>query len=205
MSDEKDDRNSQRGPGPDDSAEGTGTEGSRSYVDHARTVLTSPDTVFDAKRRGDRGHAVIDLSIYFVALFLAALVARITGYAGWDLEFGYFIDALKSVLTIGIPLALVILALNHFDSSTDPSRSIDFYLEKVAAGLLLPALLLVGALLLDLLDIRIHGWLRGLSMAFIYVLVFLAAYGYATPGRLKTAAAFLAGFYIVYRLLALLF
>ena len=59
--------------------------------------------------------------------------------------------------------------------------------------------------MLDLLDIRIHSWLRGLAMAFVYVLVFLAAYGYAAPGRLKTAAAFLAGFYVIYRLLALLF
>lgn len=205
MSDETDDRNPQRRSGPDDSAEAAADGKAGRYVDHARAVFTSPDTVFDAKRRGDRGHAFIDLSIYFVAVFLAALVARITGYAGWDLEFGYFIDALKSVLTIAIPLGLVILALDRFGSGTDSSRSTDFYLEKVAAGLLLPALLLVGASVLDLLDVRIHGWLRGLSMAFVYVLVFLAAYDYATPRRLKTAAAFLAGFYIVYRLLALLF
>ncbi|MGK7294419.1 MAG: hypothetical protein ACNS61_01160 [Candidatus Wenzhouxiangella sp. M2_3B_020] len=191
-------------PGPDESPD-TGTDRSDGYIDHVRSVLTAPDAVFDANRRGDRGHAVIDMGIYLAAVFLAALIARVTGYAGWDFEFGYIIDAVKSVLTIGIPIGLAIFALNYFGSGAGESRSTDFYFEKIAAGLVLPALLLLGAVILDLLDIRIHGWLRGLSMAFIYVLVFLAAYGYCAPGKLKTAAAFLAGFYIVYRLLALLF
>jgi hypothetical protein len=191
-------------PGPDDST-GAAADRNGGYIDHVRSVLTEPDAVFDANRRGDGGHAVIDLGVYLVAVFLAALIARVTGYSGWDFEFGYIIDAVKGVLTIGIPIGLAIFALNYFDSDAHGSRSTEFYFEKIAAGLVLPALLLLGALILDLLDIRIHSWLRGLSMAFVYVLVFLAAYGYATPGRLKTAAAFLAGFYVVYRLLALLF
>lgn len=202
MSDNNDDRKSR--PGPDDSHD-TAADPSGGYIDHVRSVLATPDRVFDADRRGDGGHAVIDLGVYLVAVFLAALIARVTGYSGWDFEFGYIIDAVKSVLTIGIPIGLAIVALNYFDSGSNGSRSTDFYLEKVAAGLVLPALLLLGAVILDLLDIRIHSWLRGLSMAFVYVLVFLAAYGYCAPGRLRTAAAFLAAFYVVYRLLALLF
>lgn len=175
------------------------------YIAHVRRVLTEPDMFFGADYRDDRGQALIDLGIFLIAVFLAAVIARVTGYSGWDFEFGYVIDAIKQVLTIGIPIGAAIFALDSFGKRSGNRRSIDFYLEKFGAGLILPALLLLGALVLDLLDIRIHSWFRGLSMAFIYALVFGLAYAYAAPGKLKIAAAFLTGFYLIYRLIALLF
>lgn len=148
---------------------------------------------------------MIDLAVYAAAVYLAALFARFTGYTGWDFEFGYFLDAGKSVLTIGIPLACAVFALAAYGQRSGDSRSTGFYLEKFGAGLLLPAALLLGAIVFDILDIRIHSWLRGLSNAFVYVVIFTFAYRYATSGRLMIAAGFLAGFYVLYRLLALLF
>jgi len=179
--------------------------GSESYTDHVRQALLSPDTYFEAGHRSDRSHAVLDVAIYAGVVFLAALFARITGYSGWDFEFGYLLDAAKGVLTIGIALAAAVAGLGAYGSRVGTSHSTGFYLEKLGAGLLLPAILLVAAIGLDILDARIHAWFRGLSVAFVYVLVFGLAYRYAAPGRLKVAAGFLAGFYILYRLLALLF
>lgn len=179
-----------------------GTDG---YVDHVRAIFSSPDAFFEASHRSDRGHALIDLVVYASAVFLASLFARITGYSGWGFEFAYLVDAGKSVLTIGLPLAGAVFAFAAYGARSGKSHSADFYLEKLGGALLLPALLLFAAIVLDLLDIRIHAWLRGLSSAFVYVVVFTFAYRYATPGRLVVAASFLAGFYILYRLLALLF
>ena len=175
------------------------------YLAHVRSVFQSPDEFFDDGHRSDRGYALIDLAVYAVAVYLAALFARITGYSGWGFEFGYLLDAAKSVLTIGISLACAVFALSAWAQRSEKPHSTGFFLEKLGASLLLPALLLLAALVLDLLDIRIHSWLRGLSVAFVYVAVFAFAYRYATPGRLMIAAGFLAGFYVLYRLLALLF
>lgn len=179
--------------------------GAQGYLDHVRSVFSSPDAFFDADHRSDRGHAFIDLAVYAGAVYLAALFARITGYSGWGLEFGYFLDAAKSVLTIGIPLACAVFALSAYGQRSGNSHSNGFYLEKLGAGLLLPAALLLAAIVLDILDIRIHTWFRGLSSAFVYVVIFAFAYRYATSGRLTIAVAFLAAFYVLYRLLALLF
>jgi len=175
------------------------------YLDHVRAVFSSPDEFFETGHRSDRGHAATDLVVYAVAVFLAALFARVTGYSGWDFEFGYLIDAGKSVLTVAVALAGAIFGLGLYGTRGGNPRSTAFYIEKLGGGLLLPALLLVAAIVLDLLDIRIHAWLRGLAMALVYVLIFAFAYAYATPGRLKTAVGFLAGFYVLYRLMALLF
>lgn len=184
------------------SATSNGMDG---YAGHVRHVLSSPDAFFASGYRSDRGHALIDLGVYGVAVFLAALIARITGYSGWDFEFGHLVDALKSVLTIGIALAVAVGGLVVYGGRGGKSQSTGFYLEKLGAALLVPAVLLLAAIVFDVLDIRIHAWLRGLSVAFVYVLVFGFAYRYAAPGRLTVAAGFLAGFYLLYRLLALLF
>lgn len=179
--------------------------GSESYTDHVCQALLSPDTFFETGHRSDKSHAMLDVAIYAGALFLAALIARITGYSGWDFEFGYLLDAGKGALTMGIALAAAVAGLGVYGSRAGTSHSTEFYLEKLGAGLLLPAVLLLAAIGLDILDARIHTWFRGLSVAFIHVLVFALAYRYGAPGRLKVAACFLAGFYILYRLLALLF
>jgi hypothetical protein len=179
--------------------------GSESYTDHVQKALLSPDTYFETGHRSDRSHAMLDVAIYAGVVFLAALFARITGYSSWDFEFGYLLDAAKGVLTMGIALAAAVAGLGAYGSRAGASHSTGFYLEKLGAGLLLPAILLLAAIGLDILDARIHTWFRGLSVAFVYVLVFGLAYRYAAPGRLKVAAGFLASFYILYRLLALLF
>lgn len=191
------------GTSRDDAAQDHGEAGG--YLDHVRSVFSAPDAFFEAGHRSDRTHALIDLAVYAGAVYLAALFARITGYSGWGFEFGYLLDAGKSLLTIGIPLACAIFALAAYGQRSEKAQSTGFYLEKLGAGLLLPALLLLAALVLDILDVRVHAWFRGLSFAFVYVTVFAFAYRYATPGRLTIAAGFLAGFYILYRLLGLLF
>lgn len=185
--------------------EGPKDEAAASYPAHVRSVFFSPDAFFEPSHRSERGHALIDLAVYAVAVYVAALFARITGYTSWGFEFGYLIDAGKTVLTIGLPLACAVFAFATFGRRGGKSHSTGFFLEKLGAALLLPALLLFVAIVLDLLDIRVHGWLRGLSSAFVYIAVFAFAYRYATAGRLTVAAGFLAAFYLLYRLMALLF
>lgn len=176
-----------------------------SYIGHVQDVLLQPDKALTADAVGERSHAIIDLAVYFGAVFFASLVARVIGYSGWGFEFGYVMDAFKGVLTIAMPIAAVIFALHTWGSKAGQPRSLDFYVSRVGAGLLLPALLLTGAIVLNMLDIRIHTWLRGLAMAYVYVLVFMLAFGFAMPGKLRNAILFLGGFYVAYRLLALLF
>lgn len=187
------------------SEQGSAEASGAGYFDHVREVLLQPDRALTSDKAGDSGHAIIDLGVYFGAVFVAALFARVIGYSGWGFEFGYAIEAVKGVLTIGIPIGLAVFALNALGDKSGEARSMAFYVSKLGAGLLLPALLLLGAVVLHVLDIRIHSWLRGLAMAYVYVLVFLLAYGYAMPGKLRNAILFLAGFYVAYRLLALLF
>ena len=118
------------------------------YLAHVRSVFQSPDEFFDDGHRSDRGYAVIDLAVYAVAVYLAALFARITGYSGWGFEFGYLLDAAKSVLTIGISLACAVFALSAWAQRSERPHSTGFFLEKLGASLLLPALLLLAALVL---------------------------------------------------------
>ncbi|MBY6204551.1 hypothetical protein [Halomonas denitrificans] len=185
-------------PDPDDRPKDGAGKG---YVEHVRDVLTRPDTFFDGSHRSGNTNAMIDLGGFLGVFFLATIVSRTFGYTGFDFEFGHLLDGIKAVLVIGIPIGALVFAWNALGKT----RGLDFYLEKFGGALVLSTLLLLLALVLDVLDIRIQSWFRGLAMVFVYIGVFAITYAHAVPGKLKSAAAFTAAFYILYRLLGLLF
>lgn len=176
-------------------------EAAKGYAGHVMEVLTAPDRAFAAGYRTGKTNSLIDLGGFLAVFFLAAVVARTFGYSGFDFEFGHIVDGIKAVLVIGIPIVALLFAWNALGES----RGLDFYMEKFGSALVLPCLLLILAILLDIIDIRIQSWFRGMSLVFIYIGVFAATYAYAVPGKLKTAAIFTVGFYFAYRLLGLLF
>ncbi|NKI36388.1 hypothetical protein HFP89_14555 [Wenzhouxiangella sp. XN79A] len=175
------------------------------YSSHLAEVLTRPDAFFEAERRGDRSSALIDLAAFFVVFFLAAVVARTFGYAGFEFRFGSLVEGIKATLVMAIPIAGLVFALPLQAARSGGTGSADLYLEKIGAALLLPTLLLLVAIGLDILDVAIQSWFRGAAMVFVYIAVFAASYAYAAPGRLKPAVAATLGFYLLYRLLVLLF
>jgi hypothetical protein len=175
------------------------------YPGHLTEVLIRPDAFFRADRRGDRGSALIDLGAFFVVFFLAAVVSRTFGSAGFEFRFGSLVDGLKAALVLAIPIAGLVFVLPFQAARSGGTGSAGFYLEKIGAALVLPTLLLLVAIGLDLLDVRIQSWFRGAAMVFVYIAVFAASYTYAAPGRLKPAVAVTLGFYLLYRLLVLLF
>lgn len=176
-------------------------EAAGGYVSHVIEVLTAPDRAFAAGYRTGKTNAMIDLAGFLGVFFIASVVARTFGYSGFDFEFGHIIDGIKAVLVIGIPIVALLFAWNMHGES----RGLDFYMEKFGSALVLPCVLLIVAVLLDIIDIRIQSWFRGMAIAFVYIGVFASTYAYAAPGKLKTAAIFTAGFYFTYRLLGLLF
>ncbi|MDX1569694.1 MAG: hypothetical protein R3200_04350 [Xanthomonadales bacterium] len=180
-------------------------EAAGGYVAHVFSVLTRPDTVFDADHRIGKTNALIDVCGFLVVFYIAAVVGRTFGYSGFDFEFGHIGHGLKSMLAIGIPIAALLFAQKWEGGRSNGKTSLDFYLEKFGAVLVLPCLLLIIAILLDIIDVRIQSWFRGMALVFVYIGVFGTTYAYAAPGKLKTAAIYLIGFYAVYRLLGLLF
>lgn len=175
------------------------------YVAHVMEVLTQPDAFFAAGHRSGRTNAMIDLGGFLLVFFITTVVARTFGYSGFDFEFGHLGDGLKAVLTIGIPIAALLFALSWQGGRSGGQASLDFYIEKFGAALVLPTLLLIVATLLDVIDVRIQSWFSGLAVVLVYVAAFATSYAYAAPGRLKTAVIFTAGFFVAFRLLTQLF
>ena len=175
------------------------------YLAHVGNVLTRPDTFFAADHRSGKTNALIDVCGFLLVFYTASVVDRTFGYSGFDFEFGHIGHGLKSMLAIGIPIAALLFVQNWEGGRSNGQTSLDFYLEKFGAALVLPCLLLIVAIVLDVIGIRIQSWFRGMALVFVYVGVFATTYAYAAPGKLKTAAIYLIGFYAAYRLLGLLF
>jgi hypothetical protein len=205
------DQRSESGDGPSgrpDSDPGkvpSKTTRSPGYVEHVREVLTDPDRFFDSRHRSGRGEALIDLAGFALVYFLAAVVARTFGFYGFEFDFGHLVDGFKSILVLALPLAGLVFAWAWQGGRNGAQAAPGFYLEKLGGALLLPALLLAVAIVLDVFGARIHVWFRGAAMTFVSIGVFAMTYAYAAPGKLRAAAVFTFGFYIVYRLLVLLF
>ena len=192
-------------PKDDAGAGASATSAAGGYVAHIRAVLTEPDRFFGKDHRSGRSEAITDLAVFGAACFLAAVVARAFGFSGFQFEFGHLVHGFKSLLVLALPLAGLVFAWAWQGGRAGGQTAPGFYLEKLGGALLLPALLLVVAIVLDIFGARIQVWFRGAAMAFVYIGVFAMTFAYAAPGKLKTAAAFTLGFYIAYRLLVLLF
>lgn len=184
-------------PGPDSSGDG--------YLEHVRQVFMAPDAYFRDSAAASRTFGLISTGIFLGLLFVQSLITRVTRFSSWRFEFEYLIQAFKVALAIAIPMAALVFVLKWYGDRDNQGHSLDFHIGKFGAMLLLPCLLLAVAIPLNILDVAIGSWLRGLSITFVYLAVFLMAYLYAAPGKLKAAVVFTAGFYLAYRLLLLLF
>lgn len=194
----------QQDPAASNSPPGPEATGS-AYLDHVRQVFTAPDAHFRDSAAASRTFGLISTGIYLGLLFLQSLITRVTRLSSWRFEFEYLLQAFKVVLAIAIPIAALVFILKWYGDRGGQGHSLDFHIGRFGAMLLLPCALLVVAIPLNILDVTIDSWLRGLSVTFVYLAVFLMAYLYAAPGKLKVAVVFVAGFYLAYRLLLLLF
>lgn len=198
----KPDSDSSSSPAPSTDA---GQDTAGGYLDHVREVLTAPDAFFDSAKRSPQLFGLISLGAFLGLVFFQALMARVTRLSNWGFEFAYLTHAIKSALAIGIPIAAVVFVLKWQAGRSGGPSSLDFYIEKLGAALVMPCVLMLVAIPLDILDIRIYSWFRGAALIFVYVAVFMMSYWYAAPKRLNVAVLFVLGFYFAYRLLLLLF
>lgn len=191
-------------PAGPDSRPGSDSPGD-GYLEHVRQVFMAPDTYFHDSTIASRTFGLISTGIFLGLLFMQSLITRVTRFSSWRFEFEFLIQAFKVALAIAIPMAALVFVLKWYGDRGDQGHTLDFHIGKFGSMLLLPCLLLAVAIPLNILDVTIDSWLRGLSITFIYLAVFLMTYLYAAPGKLKAAVVFTAGFYLAYRLLLLLF
>lgn len=184
---------------------GTAHHAVQDYIDHAVGVVRDPDGFFDPATRSPRLNGFITLGLYLLMVFLTALFARITRFSDWDFEGRYLTDAFQAVLAVALPIVAITFAWAWQAGRGQGGLSVDFYIEKFGAALILPLLLMLLAVPLDILDLSLGGWFRGAAMVFVYIAVFGISYRYATAGRLLPSALFTLAFYFAYRLLLQVF
>lgn len=175
------------------------------YLDHVRGVLSDPDAHFADQRSASRVHGLISLGLGFGLLYLNGIVSQVTRFSSWRFEFGFLVNSFKSVLTIAIPVAVALFMLHIIGKRAERAPSLDLLIARYGAWFLLPAALVALAIPFNLLDITIHGWLRGAALVMIWLGLFLMSYWYAAPSRLRPAVLASVGAYLGYRLLILLF
>lgn len=175
------------------------------YFSYMRNVLLQPDEFFADQERGQKLNGLITFAAFLILIFLQTMIARTVRFTTRGFEFGYLANGLTTALAIGVPIvAAVFLFKWYAGRDRDGTTSLDFYIEKFGAALLLPCLLLVLAILFSLLQTNIYGWFRGAALVFTYIPVFMLSYWYVAPRRISVAAVFTLGFYLAYRLLGLL-
>lgn len=175
------------------------------YMTHVREVLTAPDGFFDPVKRSPQLFGLITTGVFLGLVFFEALMGRVTRFSNWGFEFSYLTYAIKVTLAIGVPIAAVLFVLMWQAGRSGNQSSLDFFIEKFGAALILPSVFILLAIPLEILDITIHSWFRGAALILIYVAVFMMSYLYAAPRRLNVAVLFVVGFYFFYRLMLLLF
>lgn len=177
---------------------------SDSYLDHAKSVLTDPDRHFADDSTASRNHGLVSAGAFIGLIFLHAVITRVTRFSSWSFEFGHLVYAVKISLAVGLPIVAAIFVLRWLESRSGAARSLDFYVARFGAMLILPALMVAVAVPLNLFDITLHGWLRGGALVLVYIAVFMLSYLYAARDKLATAVLLALGFYFLYRLLLLL-
>lgn len=175
------------------------------YISHVKEVLTGPDEHFADDGKASRNDGLITAGIFLGLIFLHALISRVSRFSSWGFEFGYLTYAIKIMLAIGLPIVAVVFVLRWLEGRSGTARSVDFYIGRFGAMLVLPALMVAIAVPLNLFDITLHGWFRGGALILTYIAVFMLSYLYAAKGQLRTAVLMAVGFYFAYRLLLLLF
>lgn len=195
---DNDQRDHDRGPAEERSA---GSEAASNYFTQLLALFRDPDAFFTDAYHGQKLFGLINLAGLVVIVALVGFVQR-AGFGGVD--FGDLVGGIKWALALGVPLGALLFAYPWYAKKQDRTLEMDFLLEKLGGAVALSAVLLLLAIPLDLLDITLHSWFRGASLAFIYIAVFMTAYWYVAPRRIAVATVSTLAFYAAYRLINLL-
>ena len=175
------------------------------YISHVKEVLTSPDEHFADDSKASRNYGLISAGAFLGLIFLFNVISQVTRFTSWRFEFGFLTSSIKVVLAIGLPIVATVFVLRWLEGRSGTAQSMDFYIGRFGAMLILPALMLLVGIPLNLLDIALQGWFYGVALILTYISVFMLSYLYAAQGKLQTAVLMAVGFYFAYRLLRLLF
>lgn len=169
-----------------------------------KTVLTKPDVFFSEHYHGQKLFGLISAGVFLGLVFFQWLLARTVRWWNRGFEFGFITQSLTRVIAIAVPLIAVVFVFKMLAGKYQKTHTLDFFIEKFGAALLLPALLLIITLPLNLIDATIGHWTRGAALIMVYVAVFHICYRFAAPNRLVPAVLLTVGFYFAYRLMLLL-
>ena len=186
---------------PTDPKSGDDNDAASNYMSQLLGLFKNPDEYFSDTYHGHKLFGLINL-VGLVALIALAGFAQRAGYGGVD--FGDLLGGIKWAIALGIPLAALLFAYPWYANKQGRTLEMDFVLEKLGGAVALPAVMLLVAIPLDLLDITLHSWLSGGALALVYIAVWVTAYRYVAPGRMAVATISVIAFYFAYRLINLL-
>lgn len=178
-----------------------GSEAASNYFTQFLALFRNPDDFFTDAYHGQKLFGLINLVALVVIVALVGFVQR-AGFGGVD--FGDLVGGIKWALALAVPLAALLFAYPWYAKNQGRTLEMDFLLEKLGGAMALPAVLLLLAIPLDLLDITLHSWFRGAGLALIYIAVFMTAYWYVAPRKIAVATISVLAFYAAYRLINLL-
>jgi len=183
---------------------------SRDWFAYVRSAVLDPDTALDDTRRGLHGFGLATASVLVVLVALTAYIHPLAHGSAVSLDWA--IVAGSAGAAILVPLVVSLLALDACAGLRGPSPGLAFFTEKFGAALVLPMLMVLLSLPFGLIAQTqawvtaaiVHAWLRGAGLALIHVAVFVCAYLFAAPRRLRVAFVFALGFQLTHRLASLL-
>ncbi len=175
------------------------------YPQYLLESFTRTDEVLEDRYRGGQVFGLINMGILVVLLMLAPFIQRVMQTSTSGIRMSWLLTGIKSGLAYAIPLVIVVFLLQWYTGRQNNRRQLDFIIEKFGMMLALPIVLALIGILLNLLTVNIHTWFRGAGLTFMYLAVFMMAYLYAAPGRIRVAVVFTLGFYLACRLLHMLF
>ena len=203
MSEEKKNEDQQPDEGNTES-HSAGDSNGMAYPQYLMAVFSKPDEMLDGTSRGLKVFGLINMGALVVLIALSSFVQRIALTSTSGVRFSWLVNGIKFGLSFAIPIAIVVFMFHWYAKRQQQKRSLDFYIEKFGAAMVLPAALVAIAIPLNLLSITMHSWFRASGLIFIYIAVFLVSYLYVAPERIKVAIVFTLAFYFAYRLIWLL-
>jgi hypothetical protein len=172
------------------------------YFQYVMNILKNPDGVLTEETQGKRQFGLITLIAFLVLVVLTNFVGVLgyldtLSYLGFSDYFNYF----ERAIAYGAALALLLFMFKNIAEKNGKKYDLNFFIEKLGALLVIPGALLLLSIPIEILDITIHSWFASLGYTFLYLGIFLISYLYIAKNNLKTALLFVAGFYLVYRII----
>lgn len=185
--------------------ESDGNDATSDYFDHAAKVVTQPDDYFHHDKGASLRLGLINFAVFLSITFLYTFLVQVTRFSSWTFKFGHFTSGIRSVLAIGVPLAVAIYVLRWLAGKRNGATgSTSYFVEKVGAILIVPSLLLAAALVLRIPGFDLYSWFRSAGLIAVYAGIFLLGYLHCEKNRIATATVVMIGFYFAYRLMLVL-